>query len=96
MAGERLLWRLRGEHTFAYCSRLPPKLWYVAPMALSRRNLLYLFVVDVALFVIAIAVGGNSATSADGIVWWFALLGLLLLIVLGVVALVRSRRSRAG
>jgi hypothetical protein len=45
-------------------------------------------------FVIAIAFDNNSATSVDGIVWWVALLGLLLLIVLGARAFVQSRRAR--
>ena len=64
-------------------------------MALSRRNLVALAVVDVVLFVLAVAFDNNSATSADGILWWVALLGLLLLILLGVETLIRSRRSRA-
>ena len=63
-------------------------------MALNRRNLIYLAVADVVMFVIAIAFDNNSATSVDGIVWWVALLGLLLLIVLGVRALMQSRRPR--
>ncbi|MGP8240920.1 MAG: hypothetical protein ACLQQB_04020 [Solirubrobacteraceae bacterium] len=64
-------------------------------MVASRRNLIALAVAVVVLFVIAVAFDDNRATSADGIVWWVALLGLLLLIVLGVRALIQSRRSRA-
>ena len=64
-------------------------------MALSRRNLVALAVVDVVLFVLAVAFDNNSATSADGILWWVALLGLLLLVLLEVETLIRSRRSRA-
>jgi hypothetical protein len=98
IAGERLPWPLRGEHTFAYCSRLP-KLWYVASMglsrlALSRRNLIYLAVADVALYVIAQA-AFNGDSTGDNVVWAVLGVGLLLLLVLGVVGLVQSRRSRA-
>jgi uncharacterized membrane protein YhaH (DUF805 family) len=63
-------------------------------VVLSRRNLIYLTIADVVLFVIAAAFDNNSATSVDGIVWWVALLGLLLLIVLGVRAFVQLRRAR--
>ena len=62
-------------------------------MVLSRRNLIAFAGADVVLFVIAFAFGDNSATSADGIVWWVALLGLVLLIGLGVRALLQSRRA---
>jgi uncharacterized membrane protein YhaH (DUF805 family) len=63
-------------------------------VVLSRRNLIYLAIADVVLFVIAAAFDNNSATSVDGVVWWVALLGLVLLVVLGVRAVVQSRRTR--
>jgi hypothetical protein len=63
-------------------------------MIVGRRTWIGLLLAVVVLFVAAIAFDDNSATSADGIVWWVALLGLVLLIVLGVRALFQSRQSR--
>ena len=63
-------------------------------MIVSRRTWITLVVAVVVLFVVAIAFDNNSATSADGIVWWVALLGLVGLIVLGVRGLFQSHRSR--
>ena len=63
-------------------------------LALSRRNLIYLAVADVALYVIAQA-AFNGDSTGDNVVWAVLGVGLLLLLVLGVVGLVQSRRSRA-
>jgi low temperature requirement protein LtrA len=67
-------------------------------MALSRRNLLYLFVLDVVLFVLSnVTSKSNSHPGAASNVLWIAfLIGVLTLIVLGVATLVQSRRSRAS
>ena len=67
-------------------------------MALSRRNLLYLFVVDVVLFFIANVAYDHHGflRSVSNVAWVAFLIGVLLLVVLGVVALVQSRRSRAS
>jgi hypothetical protein len=58
---------------------------------LTRRNLIILAVVVVALFVIALP---NDSTVTT-IAWYAALVGLLLLIVLGLAALFQARRSQA-
>jgi len=66
-------------------------------LVLSRRTLIALAVVWVALFVIAGA-AFNGSTNADNVVWTVVWVALLLLVVLGLVALVtlvQSRRSRA-
>jgi hypothetical protein len=63
-------------------------------LALSRRNLIYLAVADVALYVIAQA-AFNGDSTGDNVVWAVLGVGLLLLLVVGVVALVQSLRSRA-
>jgi hypothetical protein len=103
MAGERLLWRLMGEHTFAYCSRLA-KLWYVAPMGLSRRTWIGLILVDVVIWLIAdsqdtalLALKAHGAfLTVLQVLWVLSLFGFILLVLFGVVALVvQSRRSRA-
>ena len=67
-------------------------------MALSRRNLLALFLVDVVLFVLANVFyhDGHTLNDISNIAWVAFLIGVVLLIVLGVMTLVRSRRSRAG
>jgi hypothetical protein len=66
-------------------------------MVLSRLNLLYLFVVDVVLFVLSGVTAKNSSHpgAVSNVFWVVFLVGVLALIVLGVVALVQSRRSRA-
>lgn len=65
-------------------------------MALSRRNLLGLFVVDVVVFVLSNVVAKNSSHpgTASNILWVAFLVGFLALIVLCVLAVVRSMRSR--
>jgi len=74
------------------------RLWYVAPMALSRRNLIYLVVVDVVLFVLSNVTSKNASHpgTVSQVLWIAFLVGVLALIVLGVEALLRSRRSRAS
>jgi hypothetical protein len=66
-------------------------------VVLSRRNLIYLAIADVVLFVIANALynGGHVSRDISNVAWVAFLLGVVLLIVLGVVALVQSRRPRA-
>jgi hypothetical protein len=66
-------------------------------MALSRRNLIYLAVVDVVLFVIANVLynGGHVLRDISNVAWVAFLLGVAVLIVLVVLALVQSRRRPA-
>jgi uncharacterized membrane protein YtjA (UPF0391 family) len=66
-------------------------------MALSRRNLFGLLVLDVVLFVLSNVVAKNASHpgTASNVLWIAFLIGIVLLIVLGVVALVRSRRRVA-
>ncbi len=69
-------------------------------MIAPRRAIVSLAIADVVLFLIAVAFNDHSNTSVDGIVWWIALLGFVLLIVAGLVVLTqflrsRSRRTRA-
>jgi hypothetical protein len=66
-------------------------------MVISRRNLVALAIGDVVIFVISNVVAKNSSHpgTASEILWFIFLLGVLLLIILGVVALVRSRRASA-
>jgi hypothetical protein len=67
-------------------------------MALSRRNLIYLTVADVVLFVIANALynGGHVSRDISNVAWVAFLIGVVALIVLVGVALVQSRRRPAG
>ena len=67
-------------------------------MVLRRRNLLYLFVVDVVLFVLASALynHGHVLRDISNVAWVAFLIGIVLLVVLGIVALLRSRRTRAS
>ncbi len=58
---------------------------------LTRRNLIILAVVVVVLFVIALP----NAGTVSSIAWYLALIGLLLLIVLGLATLFQARRPRA-
>lgn len=65
-------------------------------MALSRRNLLGLFVADVVIFVLSnvVATNNHGGGTASGILWVIFLIGFLALIVFCVVAAVQSMRSR--
>jgi protein-S-isoprenylcysteine O-methyltransferase Ste14 len=67
-------------------------------MVLSRRSLIYLFVLDVVLFVLSNVVAKNASNpgTASNVLWIACLVGVLALIVLGVATLVQSRRSRAS
>jgi uncharacterized membrane protein YtjA (UPF0391 family) len=61
---------------------------------ISRRNVIILFVVDVVLFVIA-NVEYNHHRRVSNVAWVAFIIGVVLLIVLSVMTLVRSRGSRA-
>ena len=65
-------------------------------MVISRRNLLILFVAVVVTFVLSNVVAKNSSDpgTASEILWVIFLAGALALIVLGIIAAVRSARSR--
>jgi uncharacterized membrane protein YvlD (DUF360 family) len=60
--------------------------------------LLYLFVVDVVLFVLASALynHGHVLRDISNVAWVAFLIGIVLLVVLGIVALLRSRRPARG
>jgi len=66
-------------------------------MALSRRNLIGLLVADVVIFVLSNVVAKNSSDPgiASNILWVIFLIGFVALIVLSVLALIRSRRGAA-
>lgn len=64
-------------------------------MLASPRFLARLAMADVALFVIAAAFSDHSTTSVDGIIWWLAIGGFVLLIVAASAVLVGFLRSRA-
>jgi uncharacterized membrane protein YdcZ (DUF606 family) len=67
-------------------------------MALGRRNLIALLVVDVVLFVLAGVTSGKNSKhpgTVSNIFWWLFLIGVLALIVLCVVALVVRLRQRS-
>jgi protein-S-isoprenylcysteine O-methyltransferase Ste14 len=66
-------------------------------VVLSRRNLLYLAVADVVVFVLSNVTSKSNSHpgTVSNVLWIVFLLGVLLLIVLGVVALVQSRRRPA-
>lgn len=65
-------------------------------MALSRRNLIGLFVADVVIFVLSnvVATNNHGGGTASGILWVVFLIGFLALIVFGIIALVQSARAR--
>ncbi len=65
-------------------------------MVISRRNLLILFVAVVVTFVLSNVVAKNSSHpgTASEILWVIFLAGALALIILGIIAAVRSARSR--
>ena len=50
---------------------------------------------DVVLFVIAAALNDRSSTSVDGIIWWIAIAGFVLLVAASFAVLVGFVRSRA-
>ena len=63
---------------------------------INRRNLIALAVVVVVCFAIAVPVGNKHhgfLNVVSNVTWWGGIVGLLLLIVLSVVALFRSRRA---
>jgi choline-glycine betaine transporter len=64
---------------------------------LGRRNLLYLFGVDVVLFVLANVTAKNSKHpgTLSNIFWYVFLVGIVLLIVLGIVTLLLRLRPRS-
>ena len=66
-------------------------------MALTRKHWLALIGVEVVLFVLSNVTAKNSSHpgTASNILWILFLVGVVALIVLGLFALVRSRRSRA-
>jgi len=66
-------------------------------MALTRKHWLALIGVEVVLFVLSNVTAKNSSHpgAASNILWILFLVGVVALIVLGLFALVRSRRSRA-
>jgi NAD/NADP transhydrogenase alpha subunit len=69
----------------------------------SRQILGRLAIAVVVLFVLAAAFNDHSTTSVDGILWWVAIAGFILLIVAACAVLVgfivtrrkRPRKSRA-
>jgi hypothetical protein len=65
-------------------------------MAVSRLTLIALAVADVVIFVLSNVTikSDKSPGTASNVLWVVFLLGVLLLIVLGGVALVQSARSR--
>jgi hypothetical protein len=65
-------------------------------MVTSRRNLLVLLVVDVVLFVLSNVTSKSSSHpgTVSDILWGAFLIGVVVLIVLAIVALVQSARSR--
>lgn len=66
-------------------------------MALTRRHWLALIGIEVVLFVLSGVTSKNSSHpgAASNILWTLFLVGIVVLIVLAIAALVRSRRSRA-
>jgi hypothetical protein len=66
-------------------------------MAINRRTLIVLAVVDVLLFVLANVTIKNSKTpgTVSDVFWITFLIGVALLIVLGVVTVIKSRRAPA-
>jgi choline-glycine betaine transporter len=71
---------------------------YGAAMALKRRNLIYLAVADALLFLLANVTSkshGHPGTASD-VFWYVFLIGVLLLVVLGLVAVIQSFRTRTA
>ncbi len=67
-------------------------------MLTARKNLIALAVLDVVLFVIANATSKTHAHpgTVSNIAWYAFLIGIVLLIVLGIFALIQSRRPRTA
>ncbi len=67
-------------------------------MALNRRNLVFLAVADALLFLLAnVTAKSHSHPGTTSNVFWYAfLIGVLLLIVLGLLVLIQSRRTRTA
>jgi ABC-type Co2+ transport system permease subunit len=65
-------------------------------MAVNRRTLIAFAVADVVIFVLSnVTINSDkSPGTASNVLWVVFLIGVLLLIVLGGVALVQSARSR--
>ena len=69
----------------------------MALTALSRKHWLAFIGVEIVLFVLANVTAKNShhPGTVSQIFWYAFLLGVVVLVVLGLTARVRSRRSRA-
>ncbi len=67
-------------------------------MALKRRNLIYLAVADALLFLLANVTSKSHSHpgTTSNVLWYAFLIGVLLLIVLGLVAVIQSRRTRTA
>jgi hypothetical protein len=67
-------------------------------MVLKRRNLIYLFVTDAVLFLLANVTGGSHKHpgTVSNIFWFAFLAGVVLLIVLGVASLIQRLRPRTA
>jgi hypothetical protein len=68
---------------------------YGAAMVLKRRNLIYLAVADALLFLLANVTSKSSSHpgTTSNVFWYAFLVGVVLLVVLGLVALIQSRRT---
>ncbi len=66
------------------------------PFRVRGHDLLALLVADIVIFVLSnvVATNNDGGGTASGILWVIFLLGVLALIVLSIIALVQSRRSR--
>jgi hypothetical protein len=71
---------------------------YLEAAVLKRRNLIYLAIADAALFLLAnVTSKSHSHPGTTSNVFWYAfLVGVLLLVVLGLAAVVQSRRTRTA
>jgi protein-S-isoprenylcysteine O-methyltransferase Ste14 len=67
-------------------------------MAFKRRNLIYLAVVDALLFLLANVTSKSHSHpgTTSNVFWYVFLIGVLLLVVLGLVAVIQSRRTRTA
>ena len=65
----------------------------------SRRPLIILGIATAAMFVVAIPTGSHHhgfVNVLSNVTWYAGLIGILLLIVLGVIALIQSRRTKSA